>query len=699
MTKTKNQFKYFCPMHLEETSNKPGSCSQCGMDLEANPLFQDDSGDQELKHLTHRFWICAALTLPLVVLTMAGKLNSWQQLFIAAPVVLWGGWPIMRKGAESFSSKHLNMFSLIAIGVEVSFDYSVLATIWPQIFPDSFRDSQGQMVVYYESAATIVTMVLLGQILEMRARKKTRGAIKSLLELAPQKGFLIRDNVETEVAISDIQPGDTLRVRPGDSIPIDGIVIEGESLVDESMVTGEPQNISKKSGSQVFRGTVNQNGILLIKASGTGEESLLSKIMEKVSEAQNSQAPVQELVDKVSSYFVPAVGVVAIVAFSVWSLLGPQPQLANALLVAISVLIIACPCALGLATPMSITVAMGKASTEGILVKDAKALQALSSVDTVVFDKTGTLTEGKPSVARQNLAPGISEKDFYLIAGSLSSGSHHPLSEAITLKARQCKVRPTQVENFENVSGKGIKGTLEDQEVHLGSRRFLKDVGIETDSFELQAHDFQSKGQTVIYVAQNKRVIGVLGLEDKIRESSKDLIRSLKKSGIEVVLLTGDHETNGNHVAKLLGIEKVKAGVLPTEKGNWIKRWQDQDHRKIAMVGDGINDAPALAQANVGVALGTGTDVAIETADITLLAGKIEKILPAINLSHKTLSNIRQNLFLAFGYNTLGIPIAAGVLYPFTGHLLSPMVASIAMSMSSLSVVLNSLRLKGAKIS
>jgi P-type Cu+ transporter len=656
--------------------------------------------------MRRRFWVGVALTLPLLVIAMGDLVGlhfdrfvspralSWLELALASPVLLWGGWPFFVRGWQSVVNRSLNMFTLIGLGVAVAYVYSLVATLAPGLFPASFRDMGGGVPVYFEAAAVITTLVLLGQVLELKARSRTGAAIRALLGLAPKTARRVReDGAEEDVPLDEVQPGDRLRVRPGEKVPVDGEVIEGASSVDESMVTGEPIPIEKRAGDRVVGATVNGTGTLVMRAERVGADTLLSRIVQMVSEAQRSRAPIQKLADQVAGYFVPTVILIAIITFVVWSLTGPQPRPAYALINAVAVLIIACPCALGLATPMSIMVAMGKGAQAGVLFKNAEAIEVLRQVDTLVVDKTGTLTEGKPKLVTVVPAEGWDEREMLRLAASLERGSEHPLAAAIVTGAQERGVELIAVESFESVTGKGVTGRAEGHAVGLGTTRLLEELGVAPDDLAARAEALRADGQTVMFVAVDGRVAGLLGVSDPIKQSTPEAIRRLHEEGIRVVMLTGDNRTTANVVAKKLGIDEVVAEVLPEQKAEAVRRLQ-QEGRTVAMAGDGINDAPALAAAHVGIAMGTGADVAMESAGVTLVKGDLSGIVRARRLSRATMGNIKQNLFFAFVYNALGVPVAAGVLYPFFGVLLSPMIAAAAMSFSSVSVIGNALRLR-----
>jgi Cu+-exporting ATPase len=696
--------EYVCPMHPQIVRSAPGFCPICGMALEARTVTGDEE-NAELKDMTRRFWVSVALSVPLLAFVMgdmlpgqplrhalSSRLIAWLQLVLATPVVLWGGWPFFVRGWASIVNRSLNMFTLIALGTGTAYVYSVVEVVAPGIFPESFRTHGGEVGLYFEAAAIITTLVLLGQVIELRARSQTSSAIKALLGLAPKTARRLReDGSEEDVALDQVQPGDRLRVRPGERVPVDGTVLEGTSAVDESMVTGEPIPVEKTPGSRVTGGTVNGTGGFVMRAERVGSDTLLAQIVRMVSEAQRSRAPIQRLADTVSAYFVPAVVAVAVISAAVWGLLGPEPRTAYALMNAVAVLIIACPCALGLATPMSIMVGTGRGALAGVLIKNAEALEILEKVDTLVVDKTGTLTEGKPRLVSLVTAPGHSESDLLRLAASLERGSEHPLAAAIVAGAEERKLTLSLVEDFRSITGKGVAGRVEGRTVALGNRRLIEDLGVPIGDLAERADALRREGQTVMFVAVDGRVAGLVGVADPIKESTPEALRLLRESG--VWMLTGDSRATAEAVARKLGITEIEAEVLPDQKSAVVKRLQAKG-RIVAMAGDGVNDAPALAQAHVGIAMGTGTDVAMESAGITLVKGDLRGIVRARRLSQATMRNIRENLFLAFIYNVLGVPIAAGVLYPVFGLLLSPIIASAAMSFSSVSVIFNALRLR-----
>ncbi|WP_422155790.1 cadmium-translocating P-type ATPase [Vreelandella titanicae] len=696
---------YTCPMHPEVRREGPGDCPICGMALEPETVSADTGPSDELKDMTRRFWIGLVLTLPVFALEMGGHVfglmhfisqqtSNWIQLLLATPVVVWAGWPFFVRGWRSLVHRSLNMFTLIAIGTGTALIYSLLATLTPGIFPDAFRQADGSVAVYFEAAAVIVVLVLLGQVLELRAREKTSGAIRALLDLAPATARRLDDQGnEEDISLDQVQVGDRLRVRPGDKVPLDGEVMEGRSNVDESMVTGEPLAVKKEVGDGVIGGSINGQGSFVMRADKVGQDTMLSQIVQMVASAQRSRAPIQGLADKVASIFVPVVILIAVVAFIAWSLWGPTPPMAFGLIAAVSVLIIACPCALGLATPMSIMVGVGRGAQLGVLIRDAEALERLEKVDTVVVDKTGTLTEGKPRVTELILTEGIAESELLRLAASLERGSEHPLAHAIVEKAKEAEVKLTEALDFEAPNGMGVIGQIDGKRIALGNRLLMESEGVNTQSQDTHADQLRSDGATVIFASIDGNLAGLLAIADPVKETTEEAIRSLQADGIRVVMLTGDNRTSAEAVARRLGIDEVEAEVLPEDKGRVIQRLRDEG-RIVVMAGDGVNDAPALATADVGIAMGTGTDVAIESAGITLLRGDLTGIATAHQLSKATMRNIRQNLFFAFAYNAAGIPIAAGILYPFTGILLSPIIAAAAMSLSSVSVIGNALRLR-----
>ena len=699
--------QYTCPMHPEIVRSAPGSCPICGMALEPRTVTLDGEENLELRDMSRRFWVSVALAAPVLFLAMAdmvpgrlvGHLVSaravtWIELMLATPVVLWGGWPFFERGWQSIVNRSPNMFTLIALGVGTAYLYSVTATLFPGLFPDSFRGHSGEVPVYFEAAAIITALVLLGQVLELRARSQTSGAIKALLGLAPKTARVIGDDGrESNVPLDQVQPGDRLRVRPGEKVPVDGVVLEGHSSIDESMVTGEPIPVEKEPGSRVTGATVNGTGSFVMRAERVGSDTLLAQIVRMVSEAQRSRAPIQRLADQVSAYFVPAVVVAAILTFVAWSLVGPEPRMAYALVNAVAVLIIACPCALGLATPMSIMVGTGRGALAGVLIKNAEALEVMEKVDTLVVDKTGTLTEGKPRLVSIEPLAGHEESDVLRLAASLEQASEHPLAAAIVAAAQQRGLRLGGVDGFRSVTGKGVVGHVDGRSVALGNRRLFEEVGIDPGPLVERAEALRREGQTVMFVGIDGKPAGFLGVADPIKESTPEAIAMLHRDNVRIVMVSGDNRTTAESVARKLGLDAVEAEVLPEQKVAAIKRLQAEG-RIVAMAGDGINDAPALAQAHVGIAMGTGTDVAMESADVTLVKGDLRGIVRARRLSRATMRNIRENLFFAFIYNALGVPVAAGVLYPVFGLVLSPIIASAAMTFSSVSVIGNALRLR-----
>jgi Cu+-exporting ATPase len=702
-----SKIEYTCPMHPEIIRSEPGSCPICGMALEPRTVTAHEEENPELRNMSRRFWVSVALTAPLLIIAMADMLPSmpiqhtlpfgwlpWVELALATPVVLWGGWPFFQRGWTSIVNRSTNMFTLIAMGTGVAYFYSLIATVFPQIFPPAFRGMNGQPEVYFEAAAAITTLVLLGQVLELRARSQTSAAIRALLDLSPKTARLVTsDGAEKDVPLEQIKPGDRLRVRPGEKIPVDGEVLEGSSSVDESMITGESIPVAKTAGAKVIGATVNGAGSFTMRAKRVGSETMLAQIVQLVSQAQRSRAPIQRLADKVAAWFVPAVIAIAAVTFVVWALVGPQPRLAHALVNAVAVLIIACPCALGLATPMAVMVGTGRGASAGILIRNAEALERLEKIDTLVVDKTGTLTEGKPSVT--SVVPiGLERKELLRIVASLERGSEHPLAAAILAEAAEKEIPLAPVSNFQSHAGQGAEGTVEGRSIAAGNRQFMEKLQVMIP--DVPDH-YLGAGETEIYVVVDGRFAGWIVVADAIKDSSLQAIRDLKSQGIRVVMLTGDNRHTAENVAGKLGIAEFEAEVLPGQKSEIVRRLQGEG-RIVAMAGDGINDAPALAQADVGIAMGTGTDIAVESGSVTLVKGELPGIVRARKLSQATMRNIRQNLFFAFVYNSLGVPLAAGVLYPFFGILLSPILAAAAMSFSSVSVITNSLRLRKVKL-
>jgi len=702
---------YTCPMHPEVVRDAPGSCPTCGMALEPRTVTLEEEKNPELIEMTRRFWVSLALSIPLLLIAMSEMLPTnpiervatmrtivWIQFALATPVILWGGWPFFARCWQSIVNRSLNMFTLIGLGVAVAYVYSLIAALAPQIFPASFRDAMGNVPVYFEAAAVITTLVLLGQVLELKARSATSTAIKGLLGLAPKTARRINeDGNERDVPLDKVQVGDRLRVRPGEKVPTDGVVIEGTSSIDESMVTGEPIPVAKLTGDRLIGATINGTGSFVMRAERVGNETLLAQIVKMVAEAQRSRAPIQRLADVVSAYFVPLVIVISIVTFIVWALFGPEPRMAYAIINAVAVLIIACPCALGLATPMSIMVATGKGAQSGVLFKNAEAIEVLRQIDTLVVDKTGTLTEGKPKLISVIPFDGLDERELLRVAASLERGSEHPLAAAIVSAAEVRGIELAKAESFESLTGKGVTGRIDGRSAGLGNRALLDEMKVEANTFADQAEQLRVDGQTVMFVVIDGRPAGLLSVADPIKQSTPEAIKELHANGIRIVMLTGDSRTTAQVVANKLNIDEVIAEILPNEKAEAVKRFQREGH-KVAMAGDGINDAPALAQADVGIAMGTGTDIAMQSADVTLVKGDLGGTVRAIKLSQATMRNIKQNLFFAFVYNSIGVPVAAGVLYPVFGLLLSPMIAAAAMSFSSVSVIGNALRLRRAKL-
>lgn len=701
--------EYTCPMHPEVIQDHPGNCPKCGMALEPKTVAAEEK-NEELIDMTRRFWVSTVLAVPVFILAMLADLLpgwlpdgltmqkvQWIEFFLATPVVIWGGWPFFVRGVQSVRTWNLNMFTLIALGVSVAWTYSVVALLLPDIFPPVMQMEGGLVDVYFEAAAVITTLVLLGQVLELRARSNTNAAIRALLELAPNTARLVReDGTEEDISLDLVKSGDVLRIRPGDKVPVDGIVVEGESNIDESMITGEPIPVNKQAGDKVIGATVNSTGSLLMKAVNVGTDTMLAKIVQMVSEAQRTRAPIQKVADTVAGYFVPAVVLIAVAAFLVWWTVGPEPRLAYAIVNAVAVLIIACPCALGLATPMSIMVGTGKGATMGVLIKNAESLEILEKVNTIVVDKTGTLTEGRPKLVSVTQTADVAEDELLLLIASIERASEHPLAEAIVRGAEEKNLALVKVNDFESITGKGVTGKVNGRSVAVGNARLLESLGVDAGELPQMADKLRHEGQTVMLAAVDGVAAGLVGVADPIKESTPEAIKDLHAEGLTVVMLTGDSRATAEAVAAKLDIDQVHAEVLPDQKADVIKKLQAEG-RIVAMAGDGINDAPALAQAHVGVAMGTGTDVAMESAGVTLIKGDLRGIVRATRLSRATMKNIRQNLFFAFVYNSLGVPVAAGVLYPFFGLLLSPILAAAAMSFSSVSVISNALRLKRVK--
>jgi len=706
VTAPAGKMQYTCPMHPEVVQDHPGNCPKCGMALEPRSVAAQEEDNTELRDMTRRFWASVALATPVFVLAMVADLApgllpaglstgvvQWVEFVLATPVVVWGGWPFFQRGWASLVNRSLNMFSLIALGVGVAWLYSVVALLLPQLFPPVMRH-EGRVAVYFEATAMITALVLLGQVLELRARSRTNSAIKMLLGLAPKTARIIRDDgTEQDIALEQVQPGNILRVRPGEKVPVDGVVTEGTSAVDESMVTGEPIPVGKTTGERLIGATVNGTGALLMRAEKVGADTLLAQIVHMVAEAQRSRAPIQKLADVVAGYFVPAVVAVSVLTFIVWGLWGPEPRLAHAMVNAVAVLIIACPCALGLATPISIMVGTGRGATAGVLIKNAEALEIMEKINTLVVDKTGTLTEGKPQLTAVVALAGFDEDEVVHLAASLERASEHPLAEAIVRGAEHKGVSLDQPKDFQSVTGKGVTGEVAGRKVALGNINLLETLGIAAGELPQRAETLRREGQTVMLLAVDGKAAGLIGVADPIKETTQEAIRDLHVEGVQVVMLTGDSRTTAEAVARHLGIDRVQAEVLPDQKAAVVKQLQAEG-RIVAMAGDGINDAPALAQAQVGIAMGTGTDVAMESAGVTLVKGDLRGIVRARRLSRATMRNIRQNLFFAFIYNSLGVPIAAGALYPVFGLLLSPIIAAGAMSFSSVSVITNALRLR-----
>lgn len=709
---TTTKIEYTCPMHPEVVQDQPGSCPKCGMELEPRQVAADENEPSpELKSMTHRFCVSLVLTVPVLAIAMSDMIPgfsihqllpaavvNWVQLALATPVVLWGGWPFFMRGWQSIVNRSLNMFTLIGLGTGAAYAFSLVSTVFPEILPKAFLTMEGAAPVYYESAAVIVTLVLLGQVLELRARQQTGGAIRALLGLAAKTARVVRDDgTEEDVPIEQVQPGDALRVRPGEKIPVDGVVIEGQSNVDESMITGEPTPVEKAEGDKVTGATVNERGSFLMRAERVGSDTVLSQIVHMVSEAQRSRAPIQRLADVVAGYFVPAVVGTSFLTFILWATFGPEPRLAHALVNAVAVLIIACPCALGLATPMSVMVGVGRGASAGVLIKNAESLEVFEKVDTLLVDKTGTLTEGRPTLVSVTPAEGFDENELLRLAASVERSSEHPLAAAVVAGARDRGIQPADAADFDSLTGKGVVAKVNDRSVALGNQALLEELDIASGNLVAEADQLRREGQTVIFVAVDNQIAGLLGIADPIKKTTGEALGMLRDDGVHVVVVTGDNRTTAEAVARKLKVDEVEAEVLPEHKAEVVKKYQGQRH-KVAMAGDGINDAPALAQADVGIAMGTGTDVAIESAGVTLVKGDLRGIAGARLLSRATMRNIRQNLFFAFVYNAVGIPIAAGVLYPFFGLLLSPMIAAAAMSFSSVSVIGNALRLRSVNL-
>ena len=700
---------YTCPMHPQIRKIGPGNCPICGMTLEPLVASTEAEPNAELMDMTRRFWIGLALAAPVLVLEMGGHLfnlhrllapqaSNWLQLILATPVVIWAGWPFFVRGAQSLVTRNLNMFTLIAMGTGIAWIYSVIATLAPSLFPPAFRNLDGSVPIYFEAAAVITVLVLLGQVLELRAREQTGGAIRALLNLAPMTAKRVKeDGSDEEVSLTEVHVGDRLRVRPGEKVPVDGVLLEGRSSVDESLVTGESMPATKSAGDTVIGGTLNQTGSFVMRADKVGGDTLLSRIVDMVASAQRSRAPIQRLADQVSGWFVPLVILIALLAFTAWAFWGPEPRMSYGLIAAVSVLIIACPCALGLATPMSVMVGIGRGAQYGVLIKNAEALERFEKIDTLVVDKTGTLTEGKPRVTAVHAAAGVAENDLLAIAASLERASEHPLALAIVQTAAERGLALKEATDFDSPVGKGVIGRVDGKAIAIGNRRFLGELGVDTTPLDNQAERLREEAATAIFVAIDKKNSGLIGIADPIKATTLDALQSLREDGVAVVMLTGDNWTTARAVAKQLGITEVEAEILPEDKSKIVSRLREAG-RVVAMAGDGVNDAPALAAADVGIAMGTGTDVAIESAGVTLLKGDLRGIVRGRRLSKTTMRNIRENLFFAFFYNAAGVPIAAGALYPAFGILLSPTIAAAAMALSSVSVVLNSLRLRQAEI-
>ena len=700
---------YTCPMHPEIRQIGPGSCPICGMALEPETITADSGPNPELADMSRRFWIGVGLAIPVFVLEMGNhlpgmmmvvspELSNWIQFALATPVVLWAGWPFFQRGWTSLVTRRLNMFTLIAMGVGVAWVYSVVAVLAPGLFPNAFRDASGAVPVYFEAAAVITVLVLLGQVLELRAREQTSGAIKALLNLAPKTARRVRDDgTDEEITLDQIQVGDRLRVRPGEKVPVDGELIEGRASVDESLVTGESMPVTKEAGAKAIAGSLNKTGSFIIRAQKVGADTLLSRIVQMVAEAQRSRAPIQRLADQVAGWFVPAVIAVAVVAGLIWAIVGPEPRMAYALVAAVSVLIIACPCALGLATPMSIMVGVGRGAHVGVLIKNAEALERFEKIDTLVIDKTGTLTEGRPAVTTMKSVLGQNDSELLRLAASLERGSEHPLADAILRAAKDRGLSLSEASGFDAPVGRGVIGIVDGKKVVLGGAPLMAEQGVDIAALEKEAEALREDGTTAVFAAIDGRLAGVLGIADPIKPTTADAVRALKADGIHLVMMTGDNRTTALAVARSLGIDDVEAEVLPQDKARVVQKLRTEG-RVVAMAGDGVNDAPALAAADVGVAMGPGSDVAIESAGVTLLKGDLQGLVRARKLSRAVMRNIRQNLVFAFAYNVAGVPIAAGVLYPLTGQLLSPAIAAAAMALSSVSVISNALRLRAVRL-
>ena len=699
---------YTCPMHPQIRQFGPGSCPICGMALEPEVATADTGPSAERVDMERRLWIGLALAVPVVILEMGGHLtnlhlvspaiSTWIQFALATPVVLWAGWPFFVRAAQSLRTRNLNMFTLIAMGTGVAWLYSVVAALAPSVFPAAFRGADGTVAIYFEAAAVITVLVLVGQVLELRAREQTGGAIRALLDLAPKTAQRVRmDGTDEDIGLDAVAVGDRLRVRPGEKVPVDGALLEGRSAVDESMVTGESMPVTKSAGDRLIGGTINQTGSFVMRADKVGGETLLARIVQMVAQAQRSRAPIQRLADQVSGWFVPLVIAVAVVAFTAWALWGPEPRFAFGLVAAVSVLIIACPCALGLATPMSIMVGIGRGARAGVLIRNAEALERFEKVDTLVVDKTGTLTEGKPKVVAVTAVAGWTEDELLRLSASLERGSEHPLAAAIVAAAQARQLKLSDSDDFDSPIGKGVVGTIEGRRIVIGNRRIMDDAGIGVAALEAEAERLRHEGATALFASVDGTAVGVIAIADPVKATTPDAVAALRKAGVRIVMLTGDNRTTAQAVAHRLGISEVEAEILPEDKARVVEKLRGLG-RVVAMAGDGVNDAPALAAADVGVAMGTGTDVAIESAGVTLLKGDLQGIVQARRLSRATMGNIRQNLFFAFIYNAAGVPIAAGVLYPVTGLLLSPIIAALAMALSSVSVIANALRLRFATL-